>query len=119
MYRSLRAVLPLIFAATALLGQTEKATVRGTVTDSTGAVVPEAIITVSEIGTNLDRKTTSDTNGNFEVPNLQPGTYRVRRVYRPSAGSEPAANGKWTDIAVTVVVTAGRETKAAPLRHGP
>src|SRR5436305_11696251 len=78
MYRSLRVVLPLIFAATALLAQTEKATVRGTVTDSTGAVVPEAIITVSDIATNLDRKTASDSNGNFEVPNLQPGTYSVK-----------------------------------------
>src|SRR3954465_6730132 len=78
MHRSLRSVLPLIFAATALLAQTEKATVRGTVTDSTGAVVPEAIITGSEIATNLDRKITSDTNGNFEVPNLQPGTYSVK-----------------------------------------
>jgi len=68
----------LIFAATALLAQTEKATVRGTVTDSTGAVVPGAVITVSEIATNLDRKTSSDTNGNFEVPNLQPGTYSVK-----------------------------------------
>ena len=73
MYRSLRSVLPLIFAATALLAQTEKATVRGTVTDSTGAVVPEAIITVSDIATNLDRKTTSDTNGNFEVPESPAG----------------------------------------------
>src|SRR3954451_18409621 len=78
MHRSLRSGLTLIFAAAALLAQTEKATVRGIVTDSTGAVVPGAVITVSEIATNLDRKTSSDTNGNFEVPNLQPGAYSVK-----------------------------------------
>jgi hypothetical protein len=61
-----------------VVAQTEKATVRGTVTDSTGAVVPEAVITVTDSATNIDRKTTSDTNGNYEVPDLAPGTYRVK-----------------------------------------
>ena len=39
MYRSVSVVLPFFLAVTALVAQTEKATVRGTVTDSTGAVV--------------------------------------------------------------------------------
>jgi hypothetical protein len=60
MYRSFRSGLLFVLAATALLAQTEKATVRGTVTDGTGAVVPDAVITVSDTATNLDRKTTSD-----------------------------------------------------------
>jgi len=68
----------LFLAATALVAQTEKATVRGTVTDSTGSVVPEAVITVTDIATSIDRKTTSDNNGNYEVPDLQPGTIRVK-----------------------------------------
>ncbi len=78
MFCTLRAMLFCFLAATALLAQTEKATVRGTVTDSTGAVVPDAVITVTDIATSIDRKIPSDANGNFEVPDLQPGTYRVK-----------------------------------------
>ncbi|HEY1339291.1 MAG TPA: carboxypeptidase-like regulatory domain-containing protein [Bryobacteraceae bacterium] len=76
--RLLTFALPLFLTATALVAQTEKATVRGTVTDSSGAVVPEAVITVTDIATNSDRKTTSDANGNYEIPDLQPGTIRVK-----------------------------------------
>lgn len=71
-------VLLVFFAATALLAQTEKATLRGVVTDPTGAVVPQTAITVTEIATNIERQTTSDANGNYEVPDLKPGTYRVK-----------------------------------------
>ena len=78
MQRRLRLVFTVLFAASALVAQTEKATVRGTVTDSSGAVVPDAVITVTDIGTNIDRKTVSDTNGNYEVPDLQPGTFRIK-----------------------------------------
>jgi hypothetical protein len=67
-----------VLAATALFGQTEKGTIRGTVTDPTGAVAPEAVIIVTETATNIDRKITSDSNGNYEVPDLQQGMYRVK-----------------------------------------
>src|SRR5262245_25580760 len=78
MYRSIKCGLCCALAAAALFAQSERATVRGTVIDSSGAVVPEAVITVTDIATNRDRKTTSDINGNYEVPDLQPGTIRVK-----------------------------------------
>src|SRR5262245_22879983 len=78
MYRGIRLGLCLALVSTALVAQTERATVRGTVTDSSGAVVPDAVITVTDIATNRDRKTTSDVNGNYEVPDLQPGTIRIK-----------------------------------------
>ena len=74
----LQTLLALFFATAVLFAQTEKGTVRGTVTDSTGGVVPDTVITVTGTGTNIDRKITSDNNGNFEVPDLQPGTYRIK-----------------------------------------
>jgi hypothetical protein len=60
-----------------LFGQTGKGAIRGTVTDSTGAVVPDAVITVTDIANNIGRKIISGSNGNYEVPDLQPGTCRV------------------------------------------
>ncbi len=66
-----------VAVAAALLAQTDRATLRGTVSDPSGALVPEAGITVTHIATNLERKLTSDANGNFEIPGLQPGLYRL------------------------------------------
>jgi hypothetical protein len=68
-----------LFAGTALLAQTDRAVLRGVVKDSSGAFVPSAQITVTEIQTNIQARTlASDANGNFEVPDLQPTLYRVK-----------------------------------------
>ena len=86
-----------VLAATALFAQTEKGTIRGTVTDSTGAVAPGAVIIVTEIATNIDRKITSDANGNYEVPDLQQGMYRVKAESRGGVlGATPERNGSLT-----------------------
>lgn len=49
----------------------------GTVTDQTGAVVPNAAVTVTHTGTNRAASATSDSSGRFRVVNLQPGSYVV------------------------------------------
>ena len=68
-----------LFAGTALLAQTDRAVLRGVVKDSSGALVPNAQITVTEIQTNVQARTlSSDANGNFEVPDLQPTLYRLK-----------------------------------------
>jgi hypothetical protein len=68
-----------LFAGTALLAQTDRAVLRGVVKDSSGASVPTAHITVTEIQTNIQvRALLSDANGNYEVPDLKPTTYRVK-----------------------------------------
>ena len=63
-------------SALAQIGQT--ATLTGTVTDSTGAVLPGATVTVvsaSLIGG--PRTTTTDANGTYRFPALAPGNYTV------------------------------------------
>jgi len=52
--------------------------ISGTVTDPTGAVVPNATITVTSITTGAVRTTHSGTNGQFTLPQLNPGEYRVK-----------------------------------------
>lgn len=67
-----------IIFATNLLGQEGLSTLRGTVTDTTGAVVPGATVTARQVLTNIVARTvTSDTQGNFEMPALKSGTYQV------------------------------------------
>jgi hypothetical protein len=49
----------------------------GTVRDESGAVMPGATVTVTNVATNLSRTTISNTQGRFVVPALPPGSYRV------------------------------------------
>ncbi|MPY89102.1 MAG: hypothetical protein GEU99_14385 [Luteitalea sp.] len=59
--------------------QSNLASLRGTVADATGAVIPGATITLTEPGTgSLVRTVVSDTLGNYEMPDLRPGTYRLQ-----------------------------------------
>jgi hypothetical protein len=50
----------------------------GTVTDSSGAVIPNATVTVTNTETNLSRTITTGTDGTYKFALLPPGTYRVR-----------------------------------------
>ena len=49
----------------------------GTITDSTGAVVPGAQITVQGLATGISRQVVSDSAGSYTVPSLLPGNYSV------------------------------------------
>jgi carboxypeptidase family protein len=49
----------------------------GTVTDSTGAVVPGATVTVTSQGTAASRETKTDDTGHFRLPLLPIGTYSI------------------------------------------
>src|SRR5262245_14394087 len=53
------------------------AAVLGTVTDSSGAVVAKAIVTAINKNTDAHTSVVTDTNGNYTVPQLQPGDYQV------------------------------------------
>jgi hypothetical protein len=60
-----------------LFAQATKGSIVGTITDSSGAVVPGAEITIKEINTNIPRSATSNESGHYSFEILNPGTYRV------------------------------------------
>ncbi len=60
-----------------LLGQVTLSTLRGTTTDQSGGVVAGADIEITDLETNAKRQVKSGESGNFEVPDLQRGTYRM------------------------------------------
>src|SRR5258706_636599 len=70
--------LPFICATTGLLAQTDRGVITGTVKDATGAVVPGAKVTAVYLDTRTDYKTTTTASGDFTVPSLPVGTYRLR-----------------------------------------
>src|SRR6267142_1388229 len=60
-----------------VFAQGERATISGTVTDSTGAVVPQVRVTVRNERTNIVNKAESNSTGLFVVPALPPGSYEL------------------------------------------
>src|ERR1017187_6344453 len=68
----------LIFATLSAPAQSGNAgTVRGTVTDPTGAVIPNATVHLTNQISGLDRTTTSDATGKFAFPNIPFNPYRI------------------------------------------
>jgi hypothetical protein len=60
-----------------LFGQAVNATLLGTITDSTGATVPGAKVTATEVTTGLIHESVTNESGNYTFPNLEPGKYSV------------------------------------------
>ena len=58
-------------------GETTSAIV-GTVTDPSGAVLPGATVTVTNVENGLKRMVKTDDSGRFSFPQLKPGTYAVK-----------------------------------------
>ncbi|HEV2645355.1 MAG TPA: TonB-dependent receptor [Acidobacteriaceae bacterium] len=58
-------------------GQAVNGTVVGTVTDSSGAVVPKAQVTITLTGQSATYTTQTNESGNFTEPDLPPGVYTV------------------------------------------
>ena len=56
---------------------TDLGTIRGTVTDSSGAVVASASVTALDIATGAARETKTNSHGEFQIFGLRPGTYKV------------------------------------------
>src|SRR5260370_8241264 len=71
-------VLLLLAGANYLAGQAATASLSGTVTDTSGASVPEATVTARNNGTGLSRSTVSDGQGRFILPDLAIGDYDVQ-----------------------------------------
>ncbi|MGH9325491.1 MAG: carboxypeptidase regulatory-like domain-containing protein [Terriglobia bacterium] len=59
------------------VAQTTFGSITGTVTDPSGAVVPNAKVTVTNQGTGVARHVTTGATGAFNVANLDVGTYQV------------------------------------------
>ncbi|QMV17966.1 carboxypeptidase regulatory-like domain-containing protein [Granulicella sp. 5B5] len=99
--RSIRgAVLSCVLLSAALPAFTQTSTtgsIRGTVTDPQGGLIPNAIVTVKSEGTDATRTVTTDKGGQYTVGLLPPGTYKTSFT----------APGFKTEVpsAITVVVT--------------
>src|SRR5437667_8822422 len=69
----------IIAALTAAIcgAQVANGNLRGTVTDSTGGVLPNCSVTITHTSTGLARKVVTNEQGDYNAPSLPVGEYRI------------------------------------------
>src|SRR6266403_1992486 len=109
-HRNIRGALSVIFLAISLISagqaqaQVSGATLTGTVTDASGATIPQAQIVITNVSTGVTRNVTTDSAGFYTAPNLLPGTYEVRVT----------ATGFSTQVRTGITLTVGAQ-QALPI----
>jgi len=99
-------VVVLVFcAALGVCGQATSGRISGTVTDSSGAVIPNATVTVTNNATNLVRTTQTDDSGFYTVTNLPVGTYSVQVERTGFKKANQTDNALTADTRLTINVS--------------
>ncbi|HTW81013.1 MAG TPA: carboxypeptidase-like regulatory domain-containing protein [Terracidiphilus sp.] len=70
-------ILSFVFIGSRLFAQTDTGSIAGTVTDSTGAVIPGATITATNLDTGLKLSSVANGTGNFTILAVPRGNYNV------------------------------------------
>ncbi len=107
--RLTRIIIFTLLFSLAAFGQTNRGSLTGTITDTTGAAIPGAKVTVTNLGTNQSVTLTASDNGSFAANSLDPVTYSV---------SVEAANFKTSVVPEVKVDTASTATVNVSLEAG-
>jgi len=91
-------ILVLLCPGLGLHAQVTGARLTGQVTDTTGAVIPEAQITITNTGTNAVTKGVSDQQGEYTIPSLPAGPYKILST----------ANGFADTLQTNIILTIGQ-----------
>jgi hypothetical protein len=95
----------------AALAQTANGTITGTITDTTGAVIPGVAVQVTNTATGVSFSTVSTERGAYTAPNLPPGVYSITaslagfKKYDRTGVTLPAAQTLKVDVALQVGTT--------------
>lgn len=92
----------LLLGISRLYSQVSGGTIEGIVTDPSGAVIPNATVTIRNEATNVINSTKTNEVGRYSVPSLLPGSYSVT-VTAPGFRSESQTNATLTVGAVQAV----------------
>ena len=75
--RLICAIMLALLCSVPALSQAVSATLLGTVTDSSGALVANSKVTVTEVTTGVEKTARTNDSGNYTFPNMPPGAYQV------------------------------------------
>jgi len=97
--RVLLVILAVWFCSPSAVAQSTSGRILGTLTDQSGAAVGGATVTVTDAQRGTTRTVSTDQTGNYAVPDLPPGTYKIRveakgfkAVERPNVQIEVASD---------------------------
>jgi hypothetical protein len=102
----------LLFAGIALYAQAPDGTITGSVTDSSGAVIPGATVTVVDKANNTTRNLSANASGLYSAPALPPGNYEVRasmQGFRTTQRDAQVVAGSTTTVDMAMSVGESRE----------
>lgn len=68
----------------------QRGNISGVVTEASGAVVPQASVSLLDLGRNQTSTTNTDASGHYQFPQLLPGSYQSRSNVRDSRNPSPA-----------------------------
>src|ERR1700761_3586069 len=89
----------LLFLASVLSAQFSGA-IQGTVVDSSQSVIPDALVTATDVATGITRQVKTSKEGFYRISNLAPGIYNVRAEM--SGFSASLLEGLEVDVTSTV-----------------
>ncbi|HEX6045925.1 MAG TPA: carboxypeptidase-like regulatory domain-containing protein, partial [Pyrinomonadaceae bacterium] len=75
--KSISMLAVVLFCSTLAFAQTNKGGISGTVTDQNGAAIPNATVTLTNLGTNKALTVTTSSSGTFSFSPLDPVTYQI------------------------------------------
>jgi hypothetical protein len=102
----------LLFTGIALYAQAPSGTITGSVTDSSGAVIPGASVTITDKANNTARTLEVNANGLYSAPALNPGDYDVRATmqgFRTTQRDAQVVAGSTTTVDMAMSVGESRE----------
>src|SRR5947207_2376930 len=96
----LAVALLILASGPAVWSQTVQGVITGTITDPTGAVVPNATVTINNVGTGISQNATTGSDGFYRFSLVPPGTYTVE--VKAANFSTVRANGIVVEASQTV-----------------
>jgi len=121
--RGMKKIVVLLLASCVAIcvadAQSTFGSIRGTVTDVTGAIVIDATITAQSLDDSVEHKTSSTISGEFVLENLKPGHYRImahhdgfRDVVAPSVALDARQELRLPFVLSVAVTTTAVEVSA-------
>jgi Carboxypeptidase regulatory-like domain len=110
--RLLRLAAVLVFTAVLVIAQVPTGTISGVVQDESGAIVPNAIVTITNKATGEVRSLVSAADGTFNAPSLSAGLYEVKTVvpgFRTTLREATVEVGSTTTVDMRLQVGASKD----------
>jgi len=115
------ALVAAIFLPLAATAQSARGVIVGTITDTSGAVIADATVTVTELATKQVYKARANSAGYFVVTSLLPGTYSVQAEqarFQPKA-VQPVEVNVATQVTVNLVLPVAGAAVAVTVTSEP